>query len=212
MNADGYLTTGQGVLSYNMFAYCGNNPVNRSDCTGNSWKDFKQWCSDKWDEFTTWCSNIISPNYNVPLYNQGNTNLCWAYSQTMVEDWEADRPRTKEEADSRAWRLGVSQNGGEAWDGPGWPTNLGEEIIVNDFYDVAWAVRKGPVYATYSNSTQIGHMVVVTGVNLKEKTIFINNPWGVQGELTYDEFIQGFPGEDEEVSNYVFVSMWDVES
>ena len=37
LNADGYVTTGQGLLSYNMFAYCGNNPVNRVDYTGRIW-------------------------------------------------------------------------------------------------------------------------------------------------------------------------------
>ena len=35
LNTDGYLTTGQGVLSYNMFAYCQNNPVMYSDPSGN---------------------------------------------------------------------------------------------------------------------------------------------------------------------------------
>ena len=39
INADGLLSTGQGVLGYNMFAYCGNNPVNRADPTGQSWID-----------------------------------------------------------------------------------------------------------------------------------------------------------------------------
>ena len=34
VNADGYISTGQGNLSYNMFAYCGNNPVIRSDPSG----------------------------------------------------------------------------------------------------------------------------------------------------------------------------------
>lgn len=34
MNADGYVSTGSGVLDTNMFAYCGNNPVNNSDPTG----------------------------------------------------------------------------------------------------------------------------------------------------------------------------------
>ena len=34
INADGYISTGQGILGYNMFAYCGNNPVNRVDETG----------------------------------------------------------------------------------------------------------------------------------------------------------------------------------
>ena len=34
INADGYISTGQGVLSYNMFTYCNNNPVNMSDPSG----------------------------------------------------------------------------------------------------------------------------------------------------------------------------------
>ena len=34
INADGYISTGQGVLGNNMFAYCGNNPVNYLDYTG----------------------------------------------------------------------------------------------------------------------------------------------------------------------------------
>ena len=37
INADGYISTGQGLLSTNMFAYCGNNPVNRKDPTGQFW-------------------------------------------------------------------------------------------------------------------------------------------------------------------------------
>ena len=35
INADSYASTGQGFLGYNMFAYCGNNPVNRADAAGN---------------------------------------------------------------------------------------------------------------------------------------------------------------------------------
>ena len=36
LNADGLISTGQGILGYNMFAYCGNNPVNYCDPSGNS--------------------------------------------------------------------------------------------------------------------------------------------------------------------------------
>lgn len=36
LNADAYASTGQGVLGYNMFAYCGNNPVTLADRTGRS--------------------------------------------------------------------------------------------------------------------------------------------------------------------------------
>ncbi len=35
INADSYASTGQGFLGYNMFAYCGNNPVNRVDASGS---------------------------------------------------------------------------------------------------------------------------------------------------------------------------------
>ena len=34
INADGYVSTGQGLTGYNMFAYCGNNPVMRVDPNG----------------------------------------------------------------------------------------------------------------------------------------------------------------------------------
>lgn len=37
INADGYVSTGQGIIGNNMFAYCGNNPVNRVDPTGDLW-------------------------------------------------------------------------------------------------------------------------------------------------------------------------------
>jgi RHS repeat-associated protein len=37
INADVFTSTGQGVLGNNMFAYCGNNPANRSDPTGQLW-------------------------------------------------------------------------------------------------------------------------------------------------------------------------------
>lgn len=37
ISADGYVSTGQGMSGHNMFAYCGNNPVNRADPDGEGW-------------------------------------------------------------------------------------------------------------------------------------------------------------------------------
>ncbi len=37
INADSYASTGQGFLGYNMFAYCGNNPISRVDESGEFW-------------------------------------------------------------------------------------------------------------------------------------------------------------------------------
>ena len=39
INADGYVSTGQSILGYNMYAYCGNNPVNLADPSGEFWKE-----------------------------------------------------------------------------------------------------------------------------------------------------------------------------
>ncbi len=38
INADNYPTTGQGLTGNNMFAYCGNNPVDHKDATGAFWE------------------------------------------------------------------------------------------------------------------------------------------------------------------------------
>ena len=37
-NADAFASTGQGLLGNNMFAYCGNNPVNCGDPTGHAYQ------------------------------------------------------------------------------------------------------------------------------------------------------------------------------
>lgn len=39
INSDALVSTGQGVLGNNMFAYCGNNPINRTDPTGALWRE-----------------------------------------------------------------------------------------------------------------------------------------------------------------------------
>ncbi len=36
LNADGYISTGDGIIGNNMFAYCVNNPINRSDFDGRN--------------------------------------------------------------------------------------------------------------------------------------------------------------------------------
>ena len=59
LNADGYLTTGQGVLSYNMFAYCGNNPVMYSDPSGHCLKKAWNWLSEKWNYVKTKINRFI---------------------------------------------------------------------------------------------------------------------------------------------------------
>lgn len=42
VNADGYISDGNSIIGYNMFVYCGNNPINRSDLSGMFWKEVGQ--------------------------------------------------------------------------------------------------------------------------------------------------------------------------
>ena len=37
INADSHAATGQGFIGHNMFAYCGNDPINREDTQGEFW-------------------------------------------------------------------------------------------------------------------------------------------------------------------------------
>ena len=66
INADSYASTGQGFLGYNMFAYCGNNPVNRVDADGNKYtmiEDFGGKSSNGWTRFDEVCGKIADTLY-----------------------------------------------------------------------------------------------------------------------------------------------------
>ena len=59
INADEYASTGQGFIGYNMYAYCGNNSVNRIDSTGMFWKEIKDSLSKAWNGIKTWTANTF---------------------------------------------------------------------------------------------------------------------------------------------------------
>ena len=62
INADGYVSTGQGVLGNNMFAYCGNNPVNRVDPTGQFWSEIWEFAKTAVAEIGK-AMGVMSPAY-----------------------------------------------------------------------------------------------------------------------------------------------------
>ena len=59
INADGYVSTGQGILANNMFAYCGNNPVNRADPGGLFWKEVGNFLKKAWNGIKTFAKNTF---------------------------------------------------------------------------------------------------------------------------------------------------------
>lgn len=88
INADGYVSTGQGLLSHNMFAYCENNPINRADPSGQFWGIaigvalFVGIVAS----FSGCSSNNKSSSKPKPYSNQAN---CYAYAMKLEND-----PRT----------------------------------------------------------------------------------------------------------------------
>ena len=72
LNADGYAQTGQGLLDKNIFAYCGNNPVNRRDNNGNAWEDVKKWFSKRWNAFKNFVGNTFG-NEKTSVFVEDST-------------------------------------------------------------------------------------------------------------------------------------------
>lgn len=186
----------------NSFAYCGNNPVNyraNSVVLGNR------------PVFAAKSVTVELPSpeihlgdqciyYDVPLYNQYDTPLCWAFCQVMIEDFYAGICRTNKKAMQRAKELATERLGPDssAWVTGSWPTNsrdVNGEPGIDDIYDLYHLLcTEGPVYALYDGEDG-AHLIVVTGVNLTRGIVYTNNPWGIAGEQTYEEFLGGFAGQ-----------------
>jgi len=204
-------SVGGSILGYNQFVYCFNNPTNLNDSSGN-WPERLTKCVEKVKSI---CNNVVkrvksackkvvnlvkprgSVRYNVPLYAQGNHNLCWAYSQIMIESYNNGSSLTQSQADERVEELSRSING-EDWDVEGTPTNLGSKIKTDNIYSLYYYVAtEGPLYCRYANNNNDGHLVVVTGVDIWNKIVYTNNPHGISGSQSFEEFTTGFTGMGE---------------
>lgn len=129
--------------------------------------------------------------FNVPLYNQGELYLCWAYCQIMVEAFYKKKKWSQSEADTKAKALAIKVNGKANWNHGAWPTNLGKSVNINNIEELYVTLCiGGPLYGYYSSSTG-AHLIVVTGVDLKKKVVYTNNPWGVKGTQTFNQFKKG---------------------
>ena len=67
LNADGYVSTGQGVVGDNMFAYCGNNPANNYDFTGMFWKEIGDFFSNAWNSIKTFAKNTFGASSSTTV-------------------------------------------------------------------------------------------------------------------------------------------------
>ena len=81
INVDSYVSTGQGILGNNMFAYCGNNPVRNADKTGHAWYD------TLWDWFNTMAgiSNPVSTLNAIGALTVAAVQGRWS---DLKSDWD----------------------------------------------------------------------------------------------------------------------------
>ena len=75
LNADGYISTGQGTTGHNMFAYCGNNPVMNVDHSGTFFSKFKSTMA------VIFINTAIANGYDITLtYNE------YSYNHSFFQD------------------------------------------------------------------------------------------------------------------------------
>ena len=189
-----------------MFAYCGNNPVNMMDPTGECFHHWKIWKK---------CENCLEEEaqtikYDVPMYKQGDLSLCWAFCQTMMESYNTGTKLSQRKAKKRAKEIAQNYHGStekDEWNQGGWPSNLGNLVGNIESIDVLYdmLVNNGPVYAYYSDEDS-AHIVIVTGVNKYSNIVYTNNPWGVRGVQSFEEFQKGFATKWYHTSNGISTS------
>ena len=194
----------------NWYAYCGNDPVNFVDPSGftgvrndriSKYKDFDFHSYYRWYE---WYNSYDCIKYDVPLYDQNGYSLCWAFCQVMIEDYENDVNRSNFSATWRAISVAIEVHDTSIfniskWNQGEWPQNLGDKILKSEIENLQALYNlindNGPIYAYYYDSKRVAaHLVVVTGVDLESGIVYTNNPHGIAGEQTYDDFLNGYAG------------------
>ena len=211
INADVLLSTGQGIIGHNSFAYCLNNPINGLDSDGHALRPFNALMVDDGG------SGPRTILYDVPIYGKNGYSLCWAFCQIMIESYHSGMTLSQSEATEKAIALAKSfcpirnrccsdarviEPAAKIWNTGQWPTNVlpdgGSDVQVNtieSLYELL--VENGPVYAYYNNTANgRAHMVVVIGVNLSTNSVYTINPQGVgsSGVQTFECFRQQYYG------------------
>ena len=104
INADGYISTGAGILGYNMFAYCNNNPIIYVDMSGESFKSFADkhllnddgtyslYDNDRIEDKNTWHEQLVVLSVSPPSWDlKESIGLGSVSLDIMTGGWEWNR-------------------------------------------------------------------------------------------------------------------------
>lgn len=207
-NRQRFLNADKSFAEKNKYSYCKNSPITRLD----------------FDGLCTACAVVYTEYeivYDIPVYSQGETMLCWAYCQVMREEYEKKCELGAEysyvsqiEANTRAFLLAEQKHqmvcpdcSLELSQHTGWPTNISSDstqrcYTLPTIQDLYTALKEhGPLLLIYYETVEssgkpaselVGHAVLLSGVNLYSKKVHMVNPWGVAGWCSYENFTQGF--------------------
>ena len=193
-----------GTLGKNLFVYSGNNAI-----SAGVNKFIAESLSKPTQLMSTSVLSALIVLHNVPVYDQGDYQLCWAFCHYMVEDYFNGIIRDNETVleDSKALftqKTGLDideliANGVKKIPGsmPDNIPNLQEQkeaYFVPKIEELYALLAKGPVYAQYNVELPDTHLIVVTGIDILNGLVYTNNPWGRSGIQTYEGFLNGFLG------------------
>ena len=197
INADALVSTGQGILGNNMFAYCLNNPVNYIDAAGllPSWNNIQQTVEEIFDEISDYWDRHANRNDEQDEYLEKLKKQCGS-EKAMLEytetHWEA-----------QPWYLNIfhmnifSSQGFDAFSNVKYlsPDGKYEVIICNpgtdEAYIVTSSVNKGTM--NYNTDGGWGH----TWQDVAPYFVFGNEGYGLWGDFVMDmvNVISGWFGD-----------------
>ncbi len=102
LNADGYISTGQGILGYNVFSYCLNNPINNDDYNGESAIALKHLFTGLSFGASTNCWNIIGWISIAGLAIYDIATYPWDNVVNGINGWNKSESLSLEEIVSRS--------------------------------------------------------------------------------------------------------------
>jgi hypothetical protein len=163
-------------------------------------------------------------NGEVPIYCQGSTSNCWAYSLAMVHQWWSPINLGTGDTQVQAIRdyIGLGPDDTATLADvheimANWPSVDGrfEDFPMTGYGEgdgfgpggptwtgtdpKTWLALEAPVIAAIDSEGQgpssfFDHFVVVTGYNDDTQTVYVNNPWGLAGTYSYGDFNEKYWG------------------